>query len=235
LLPTNPQIERITLRSIAGQVLEQLNLERGLGYTIKLLALDPGKAIREFLFEDRGRMIRPLPFLLLTVGVATYLSLQFLPLNQDMIARLHSDPGWNDTPDWLKPVVEMLIVGLQKYFNLMYMASLPFMTVSTFIIFNPYRLNFAEHLVLNIYLFCMQTLIYILTFPILASLNFLALLQTVFFTIYTVYFFKKVFNLSWRQGIIRSLLVYLLGQLFAGIALGIAIGITALIYKFNLL
>ncbi len=42
--------DRITTRSIIEELLQLANLEKGLGYTIKMLAIAPGKAIRMYLF-----------------------------------------------------------------------------------------------------------------------------------------------------------------------------------------
>jgi len=66
--PDRPNIPRITWKSLAEHILEQLNLERGLGYTIKALLLKPRPALCEYLFEDRRRMVKPLGFLFCVLG-----------------------------------------------------------------------------------------------------------------------------------------------------------------------
>lgn len=50
--------ERITLKKLWADILEQLNLERGLGYTIKQFGLRPGRASREYLYCTTGGLFR---------------------------------------------------------------------------------------------------------------------------------------------------------------------------------
>ena len=77
-VPKDPKLERYTLKKIGAQILEQLNLERGLGYTVKMWIIDPRRALEEYLFENRQRMTKPFPFLLLLVAIATFVSLRVL-------------------------------------------------------------------------------------------------------------------------------------------------------------
>lgn len=94
--PPDPAIERLTLRGMGERLLEQVHLDRGLGYAIKLLVLRPRRAIEEYLFEDRRRMIRPFTLLLLSVGVATFLYLEFL-LPDDMVTEARAE--WAHLPE----------------------------------------------------------------------------------------------------------------------------------------
>ena len=70
-MPSSPP--RITLRSIFDQLMLHLNLEKGMLYTLWVLLVRPGKAVRNFLLEDRRKLVKPLGFVFLLVGLSTYL------------------------------------------------------------------------------------------------------------------------------------------------------------------
>ena len=208
------------------RLLEQFHLDRGLGYAIKLLALQPRRAVEEYLFEDRRRMIRPFTLLLLTVGVATYLSLEFV-LKADAITEAQAELAY--LPERVQRALTLTLSAIQNYFNLAYMSSLAPMTLATFFIFRSHRLNLAEHLVLNTFLFSMQTLLFILMIPLLAQRE----MQPTWIVLiplgYTVWFYKDVFDIGWVAGMWRSALVFLLGQVFWVALLGLAFGVLLLV------
>ena len=70
---SEPKIERITLKKIFKDVLYALNLEQGMGYTLKRLFVAPRHTIEEYLFEDRSRLTRPFQLIIFLVAIATYL------------------------------------------------------------------------------------------------------------------------------------------------------------------
>ena len=207
--PHDPAIERLTLNSMSARLLEQFHLDRGLGYTLKLLALRPRRAIEEYLFEDRRRMIRPFTLLLLSVAVATFLSLEFL-LQENIAAEAEAELA--HLPERIQRAFALSLAAIRNYFNLVYMSSLPPMTLATFLVFRSRRLNLAEHLVLNTYLFSVQTLLFILAIPVLVLRESQSMWTSVIPVAYTIWFYKDVFDLGWGAGLLRSALVFLLGQ-----------------------
>lgn len=69
--------ERITMKTIWLGLMDIFNLERGLGYTLVALTVRPGHAIREYLEENRTRLVPPFRFLILTVAIGTFLTVQY--------------------------------------------------------------------------------------------------------------------------------------------------------------
>ena len=206
------KLERITLKSFYSTLLEQFHLEKGIGFTIKQFMLHPQKAIDEYFYIDRKRMIRPSRFLLLTVAIATFLSYQFFPLGDKMAEEFAQNPDYQKIPEQYLPAISYITALVNKYFNLVFMSSLPFVSVGTLLLFPMKGYNFAEHLILNIYLFCIQTIIFIITIPFLESFVTAAYIQIVVITTYTLYFYNKVFGLSWFQSIWRTTLVWIISQ-----------------------
>lgn len=224
----NEQLERITLSSIYNTLLEQFHLEKGIGYTIKQFILQPQSAIHEYFYVDRKRMIRPSRFLLLTVAIATFLSYQFFPLGDKMAEELAQDPDYQKIPEQYLPAISYITALVNKYFNLVFMSSLPFISLGTLLLFPMKSYNFAEHLILNIYLFCIQTIVFIITIPFLNSFIIAAYIQAVVVGAYTLYFYKKVFDVSWFQSVWRTALVWMISQL--GVSIIIIIMVVYMTY-----
>ena len=67
--PKEPR--RIDSKYLLQEVGSVLFLEKGIFFTIKELLLRPGKSIREFLTEDRFRLIKPIIFIIVTSLIYT--------------------------------------------------------------------------------------------------------------------------------------------------------------------
>jgi hypothetical protein len=142
--PDKSKITRISWKSLAEYLLEQFNLERGLGYTVKQLLIRPQKAIQEYLFEDRHRMVKPLGFLLLVVAIAAYLSSFLLAFDSDIAQLLMQDPFFQKLPEDIRNVFARFFKLSQQYFNLFLMSNIPATTLATYLLFRDRQLNFRN-------------------------------------------------------------------------------------------
>ncbi len=231
-VPEHPGEDRISLRHIGERILEQLNLERGLGYTLKVLTLHPRRAMQEYLFENRRRMVAPLPLLLLTVGIATFLSYQFFDLEAELNLRPEQEETWERLPWRLRPALQFLLAFGRQYFNLLLISTLPFLALASFFIFHRQKLYYAEHLVINTYIYSIQTLLVI---PLLLLIGWSPGQETIAGVVtgllssgYLLYAFTLIFEQSWQLGIVKTLLTYILAQLLYGLGIVVVILITAL-------
>lgn len=68
------KLERIDRLYIAQQMQNVLSVEKGFFYTTKELFVRPEKAIKEFLFDDRDKFVKPLVFLIFTSIVFSLVS-----------------------------------------------------------------------------------------------------------------------------------------------------------------
>ena len=90
----NPNsLKRIDGKYIATEIGSVLNLDKGILYTIKELILRPGKAVKEFILEDRKRLVKPILFLIVCSVVYT-IAQQFLEFEDGYINMNFDD--WND-------------------------------------------------------------------------------------------------------------------------------------------
>ena len=219
-IPLQPAEERISLRQIAAHILEVLNLERGLGYTVKKMLADPYGAIREYLFENRRRMVRPITLLLLVVGITTYLSFRYFPMDQQFV----DEAEMKQLPSAIRPAIALILQWVRQYYNLFLMSSLPFAALATYLLFRSDGLNYAEHLIINIYVYSIQTLLLLLFIPLIVAYpKIFGPMIGLISTGYAVYAFTRIFEQTWKKGLLKTVLVYVLSQTFIGIVISVLV------------
>ena len=64
-------LKRINSHFIVHEIEHVLHFERGLLFTIKELLIRPGKTVRNYLTEDRSRLVKPLMFLIIASLIYT--------------------------------------------------------------------------------------------------------------------------------------------------------------------
>ncbi len=229
-VPESPNVQRLSMRRIAEQVFQVMNLERGLGYTLKKMIIAPGKAVREYLFEDRSHHMKPFQFLLFTVAIATFISVWALPSTDDLLNQLHKDPKWAEMSEGLKVALNWLIANMQRYFNVFYLIGLPFTALSSYFIFRSHRLNYAEHLVLNAYIVGFQTIFYIIFLPFLLKYTVIGFVQIICIFGYNIYAYKRFFGESWPMSALKTVATFLIAQWMLGFLYVLAIGGFVLFY-----
>lgn len=216
---------RITFGFIGEQLLEQLNLERGLGYTLKSLLWTPGKAIQEYLFNDRDRLMRPFSFLLLMAAVTTFLTLHLLLGGKNLQELSSQAPEMQQLPLFLQAFTQKATSWTQQYYNLIYMSTLPAMALSTFLLFRKVNWHYAEHLVLNAYVYGFQSFIYLLIIPLYFLHPILFAAGALLMVVYLVYAYYRIFSLSWWEAILFTLVAYLISQVVYGVFFFLVVGV----------
>jgi hypothetical protein len=214
-LPENfpePQIKRISTKTIGASLLAILNLERGIFYTTWEMIRNPGAAMRRYLFTDRGGFIEPLKFLVLTIPIYLFLTFTFFP-DSGFIAGFEN--GLTQAKDGVsnpeqEALVKTLLLLFKEYANLILLITVPITALFTRLIFRKYGLYFGEHLVLNAFLYGFLTFVTILLLPLAwvsDTLN--AWLTLILYFYYTTFFLRSFFQFSWWRAFGNSALIYL--------------------------
>ena len=218
---TSPK--RITMQTIWAYLLSILNIERGLLYSMKQLTVRPGQAIKEFLFtEKRNLHIKPLSFLILTATVSTFITLKLMA--QDInITGIDIGTRENDSL-FIKQLIENFNYLIGKYFNLFQMLKIPFLSLGTYWLFKKNKFNFAEHLVINSYIYGYLS-IFIIFIGIciwFSSMQMGGIIATLTF-IYPIYVYIKLFDEHIALGIAKSFAVYLIGNILHLLCMGLIV------------
>lgn len=171
--------DRINIHDIVHDFLHGiLHVDSGILYTIKELAIRPGKTIRNYLAGKRVRYFKPLAYFFILATVFVFLShmidIPVIDTNQ-MFDGISVDVEENGVAKHEAAIMAeqkaiAQIVGMLEWVKDHYAISslvlLPFMSFITFVVYRKSKYNYGEHLVINSYLSGSQILVSILLLPI---------------------------------------------------------------------
>ena len=60
------ELQRIDAHYIKNEIVQVLNFDKGIFYTIKELIIRPGENVRNFLTNNRNRLVKPIVFIIIT-------------------------------------------------------------------------------------------------------------------------------------------------------------------------
>jgi hypothetical protein len=111
------KIKRIDRHYILHELQHLLHLEKGFLYTVKELFVRPGNTIREYMYGDRGRHMKPVPFLVFTSLLYTLIA-HYFHIEEEVI-RNYAPTGQNPLPQAaLKPsTVFVIIQWMQEHYG----------------------------------------------------------------------------------------------------------------------
>lgn len=223
--------EGINMRTIWQGIFDIFNLERGLIQSTLTLTKRPGQAIREYILEDRNRLMPPFRYLLFMVAIATFITLQYFDANPHWMGDLNAESKQNTIKSnpITKAYLEKTTYLFNHYFNLFILATVPVAALVTQWFFRR-RFNYAEHLVVNSYIMGYLTFVYILLSPMLFFANFTTLswIYSFITLIYSIIVYKQVYQSPGIRGVfaaIATVIVYFLvyymimGLVFIGLAI----------------
>lgn len=215
--------QRITMQKIWEYILSIFNLERGLLYTMQQMTIRPGQAINEFLFtEKRKKHIKPVSFLILTATVSTFITLKLMA--QDInITGIDIDARVNDSL-FVQELIGKFNNLIGKYFNLFQIIKIPFLSLGTYWLFKKSKFNFAEHLVINSYIYgYLSIFIIIIGICIWFSSKQMGVVIAVLSFIYPIYVYFKLFDENFGISILKSIAVYLIGNILHLVCIGLIV------------
>ncbi|GAB3314808.1 hypothetical protein GCM10027299_03420 [Larkinella ripae] len=130
--------------------------DKGVLYLVKSLTLKPGVVAREYILEGkRKKYFNPFTFLLLVLGLAVFVNSYFKPYfrgdNAKPSASAHAQPGSASPADAIQQRKENIATLLNKRANLIAFAAIPIFTLIFWLFFFRSGINYAEHLVANVF------------------------------------------------------------------------------------
>ena len=97
-------IKRIDAHYISHEIQHLLHFEKGFPLTVKELLLRPGKSVREFLFEDRNKYVKPVIFLIVSSIIFTLIThffhIEYSFFNIDKIVPLKGKIRSKEIGEW---------------------------------------------------------------------------------------------------------------------------------------
>ncbi|MFN7116007.1 MAG: DUF3667 domain-containing protein [Saprospiraceae bacterium] len=214
--------ERITLPKIFHDLFAIFtNLEKGFWYTLKMLFVNPGEVIRNYINGKTVQYYPPLRYLLLWVAISVALSL-FTGLydqQQEAMQELTTMSQKPEVAEMQRKMQQQIQNEMRKYLNFLPLAMLPFMGLASLLAFRRRGENYAEHLVLNAYAYGQTTAVgiviqlLILAFPKL--IPFLAVKVILLSVLYYTYLYRSFFQVRTAQATIKAVFSTVLGYTMA--------------------
>lgn len=151
-------VKRITLSRIFSSIFEAFSLDRGGFFTVKALIANPGKAIGEYLGENRFYYTPPFRVLVITTALALYL----ISLSSGADEMSKNFISGIDDPTKLQIIQDKIFGFFSSYANFVLWTFIPIAALFSFLFNRKRGYNYAEHLVFQTYLFCVANILSII-------------------------------------------------------------------------
>lgn len=213
------KLKRIDKHYISHEFLHLFHFEKGFFFNVKELLLRPGISIKEFLYKNRNKHMKPVPFLILTALLST-LAFHFTDTDKIYNEQIKIFAGKTKIYDILN-----WIEGHHGYANLI---NGFFIALSIKLFYRKYQYNLFEIIVLLCFVIGQSTFLLTITTIFLGTLN-----PTIYKTIagivnlgYSTWAIGQFFDNSKIWGFMKSFFVIIFGFFMTYIVI-IVLGLTA--------
>lgn len=223
--------KRITVRNLISYILSAItNVERGLWFTLNGLLRRPATVIQEYVNGRTRPYYHPLrlAFLLGTISIVLMFAFFDFEAAQASFAE-QLNPNISEEQKELQLKANRAI---RPFMNFLPLLLIPFFAIGTWWFHRKKQFNYAEHLVLNAYLYSLMTLVNLPLLLLYIYLDNIMLSTVMGFLLFTAFggiIFKKLFAGSLLFNLLKALLSYLMGFIifmFVSGIIGIIVGLT---------
>jgi hypothetical protein len=212
------KVKRIDAHYIVHEIEHVLHFERGILFTIKELLIRPGQSIRDFIAENRSRLVKPVIFIIVTSLIYTLINHFF-----------HIEEGYVSFTEVKKTAIGSIFNWLQNHYGYANIIMGVFVVFWLKIFFKKYHYNFFELLILLCFVLGIGMLIFSV-FALFEGLTKLNLMQISSFigVVYCIWAIGQFFDKTKPISYVKALASYFLGMLtfcFSVIILGILINL----------
>jgi hypothetical protein len=208
------KLKRIDGHYIIHEIEHVLHFERGILYTVKELCVNPGQTIRNYISENRSRLVKPIFFIIIASLIYTLIS-HFFHLEEYV-----KHEGLE------KSAVGSIMKWIQANYGYANILTGAFVAIWLKVFFKKYGYNFYELLIMLCFVLGISMLIFaffgiiegILHFKLLTAAGVIGLLYLVWAT-------GNFFEKNKIGNYVRALMAYLLGTITFYIII-FALGIT---------
>jgi hypothetical protein len=208
-------LKRIDRHYIVHEVEHVLHFERGILYTIRELATKPGQNIRNYLSENRSRLVKPIIFIIVTSLIYTLIS-HFFHIEDEYIKyEGFTNSAIGDVLEWIQSHYGYanLLIGIFVAFWLK-------------VLFKKYGYNFYELLIMLCFALGISMLIYSVFAIVEGILHFkLFKIAGMVGVLYLIWAIGNFFEAKRIKNYIKALISFLLGTISFYIVI-FAVGIT---------
>ena len=195
--------KRIDGHYIMHEIEHVLHFEKGILYTIKELLIKPGASVKEFLAENRSRLVKPIIFIIITSLIYTLITHFF-----------HIEEGYINFSLDKNSAVTAISSWIQNHYGYANILMGIFIAFWLKVFFRKHDYNFFETLILLCFVMGMGMLIYAAV-ALAEGITKIKLMQVagVLGTIYFTWALGQFYDKNKAGSYIKALIAYLLGML----------------------
>lgn len=210
--------KRIDFHYVKHEIEHVLHFEKGILFTIRELLTRPGESIREFISDDRNRLVKPIIFIIITSLIYTLLNHFFHIEEQYLKHEGLEESSLIKILDWM-----------QAHYGYMNILTGTFIALWLKTFFKKYNYNFFELLIMLCFVLGISMLIFAF-FAIVEGISHVKLFKYagMIGLTYTIWATGNFFEEKKAANYFKALISYLLGMisfLFLITAIGITIDI----------
>lgn len=196
-------LKRINGHYIVHEIQQVLNFEKGIFYTIRELLLRPGENVRHFITENRGRLVKPIIFIIVTSLIYSLVNNFF-----------HIEDGYVKYDEAEKSTIGILFKWIQDNYGYANIIMGVFIAFWAKIFFKKYDYNFYEILILLCFVMGMGML-FLAIFAIFQGLINFDLMQIagIIFVIYSTWAIGQFFDKKKSINYLKAFASYILGMI----------------------
>jgi hypothetical protein len=215
------QLKRIDGHYLIHEIEHVLHFERGILYTIRELIANPGQNIRNYLSENRSRLVKPIIFIIVTSLIYSTCSNFF-----------HIEDGYVNYLDNHKSTTSAIFKWIQGHYGYANIIMGVFIALWTKLFFRKHKLNIFEILILLCFVIGMGMLIYSV-FIIIQGLTHFNLMQTAGIVgfVYTTWAIGQFYEKGKVVNYVKAFFAYILGMLTFSLAAIITGMLTDIVIK----
>ena len=197
------ELKRIDRAYVLSEIGSVINFDKGIFYTIRELLLRPGITIKDFITNDRNRLVKPLIFIIISSLIYTIFK-----------EVLNFEDGYVNYSNDKKTTVTILMEWIQNNYGYANILMGIFIAFWTKLLFKKYKYNFYEILIVLCFVMGIGMLIYTV-FGLLEAITQLKLLQIggIIGFIYTSWAIGSFFDKKKKMNYLKALFAYLLGMI----------------------
>ncbi|QHS54604.1 DUF3667 domain-containing protein [Mucilaginibacter sp. 14171R-50] len=195
-------LKRIDAHYIAHEIEHILHFERGILFTVKELLIRPGENVRDFISENRSRLVKPVIFIIVTSLIYTVINHFF-----------HIEDGYVKVGDTRSAATDAIFEWIANHYGYSNIMMGMFIALWAKIFFKKYNYNFFEILILLCFIMGMGMLIFTL-FAIVQGITHISLVQAGGYVgvLYCAWAIGQFFDQRKVSSYFKALGAYILGM-----------------------
>ncbi|MCF6308781.1 MAG: DUF3667 domain-containing protein [Flavobacteriaceae bacterium] len=197
------KLKRINGQYILSEIGSVLNFDKGILFTIKELLLRPGQSIRNFVLDDRNRLVKPVIFIIVTSLIYSLINHFF-----------HIEEGYMKFEETKQSTTGHIFIWVQDHYGYANIIMGIFIVLWIKLFFRKYNYNFFEILILLCFIMGIGMLIFSI-FAIFKVLTHIDLMQiaSIVSVLYSAWAIGQFFDKSKFSNYVKAFFSYLLGFL----------------------